>query len=142
DIDAATELDIQVCNVPDYGNEEVSNHALALIFDLSRKISYLNIQTKNNIWDFQVARPIKRLSKQTVGIVGLGSIGLSLTNKLKSIGFHVIGYSRSAKKGLDIDMVTFEQLIEQSDIISIHSSLNNETRNLIDKPVLQRMKEN
>lgn len=140
DLEAATELGIQVCNVPDYGIEEVSDHALTLIFNLAKKVNVLSEQTKNNGWDFRVARPIRRMSKQTIGVIGLGDIGLTLANKLHALGLHVIGYARQSIPGLPFEQVSFEQLIRESDIISIHLPLNEGTRDLIDKDVLAQMK--
>src|SRR5690625_2924227 len=74
DLKAATSKGIQVCNVPDYGVEEVSNHTLTLLLSWSRKIVPLNNYIKQGIWDFKLGRPIQRHSTQTLGVYGFGRI--------------------------------------------------------------------
>ncbi len=140
DVTAATDLGIQVCNVPDYGYEEVSDHALGLILNVSRKIDLLSTHAKNNIWDFRIARPIRRLKDQTLGVLGLGGIGLTLARKAQALGWHVIGHSRKAKRGTGIKTVSFEQLLALSDILSIHLPLNQDTYHLFNKELFRKMK--
>ncbi|WP_080872932.1 C-terminal binding protein [Oceanobacillus timonensis] len=141
DVETATGLGIQVCNVPDYGYEEVSDHALAMLLNLVRKLTMLNNQTKNNIWDFQIARPIKRLKAQTLGVVGLGGIGLTLAKKAQALGINVIGYSRSSKHDLGFETVSFDYLIKHSDIVSIHLPLNDDTYHLFNRNVFSEMQQ-
>ena len=144
DVKAATDLGIQIGNVPDYGVNEVADHALALALAMGRKIVKMNDQVKEKGWDYTPAIPIHRFSTQTCGIVGLGRIGKNLAKKMKALGFHVIAYDPYLQeKGIqeeDIPLVDFDELLQQSDIISIHCPLEG-NENLFDKEAFQKMKD-
>src|SRR5262249_10130677 len=75
DLAAATDHGIPVVNVPDYGTDEVANHAVALLLALARKVARLDRQTRSGRWDVFRIGPVTRLAGQTVGIVGCGRIG-------------------------------------------------------------------
>ncbi len=138
DVDAAAELGIQVCNVPDYGVEEVADHAIALTFNLLRKINLLANSVKNNQWKFQISAPIHRLSTLTIGVVGLGRIGRAYANKAKALGWNVIGYHKRKVDG--IEQVSLEELCRRADVVSIHIPLNEETHYLFDEKLFSIMK--
>lgn len=140
DVEAAAELGIQVCNVPDYGVEEVADHTLALTLNLLRKITLLANAVKNNVWKFEISRPIYRLSTLTFGVVGLGRIGRAYAEKLKALGWNVIAYHRRPVDGFEI--VSLEDVCRRADVISIHLPLNDETRHLFDKKLFSLMKKN
>lgn len=143
DLEAASEYGIQVCNVPDYGTNEVSDHAIALMFALSRKVVELNTYVKNGIWNYQKSIPVFRLQEQTIGVVGLGRIGSAFAAKAHGLGMKVIGcepYFHQGRIPDFVELVSFEQLLEQSDIISVHCPLNEVTTNLFGHKELQRMK--
>lgn len=146
DLEAATEYGVQVCNVPDYGVNEVSNHAFALMMALVRKIVLLDKYVKNNVWDYQKAIPIYRIEEQTIGVIGLGRIGNAFAEKVHAaFGVKVLGYDTGRKKHhypSFIKPVSLEELLKKSDIISVHIPLTNETKNLIGKREFERMKEN
>ena len=145
DIESATKNNVAVCNVPDYGTNEVADHALALIMALARKLPLLIKDTKSNIWAYEKAIPIYRLQEQTAGIVGLGRIGLSLAKKLHGIGLKVIGFDPLAKKEQlpdYIDFVSLDELLAHSDIISLNLPLTKSTENLIDSKEFSKMKNN
>ncbi|MBZ9535822.1 C-terminal binding protein [Cytobacillus oceanisediminis] len=142
DTKAAEECNVQICNVPDYGVEEVSDHALALLFSLTRKITLLSNSVKQNQWDFQISRPITRLKDLTLGVVGLGRIGYALANKAKGLGWNVIGFDNNIQDVEGIEMVSFEELITKSDMISVHVPLNDATHHLFNIDVFKKMKSN
>ncbi len=142
DTKAAEECNVQICNVPDYGVEEVSDHALALLFSLTRKITLLSNSVKQNQWDFQISRPITRLKDLTLGVVGLGRIGYALANKAKGLGWNVIGFDNNIQDVEGIEMVSFEELITKSDMISVHVPLNDATHHLFNIDVFKNMKSN
>ena len=145
DIDSATKNNVAVCNVPDYGTNEVADHALALIMALARKLPLLIKDTKSNIWAYEKAIPIYRLQEQTAGIIGLGRIGLSLAKKLHGIGLKVIGFDPLAKKEQLPDYINFvslDELLSHSDIISLNLPLTKSTDNLIDSKAFSKMKSN
>ena len=145
DIESATKNNVAVCNVPDYGTNEVADHALALIMALARKLPLLIKDTKSNIWAYEKAIPLYRLQEQTAGIIGLGRIGLSLAKKLHGIGLKVIGFDPLAKKEQlpdYIDFVSLDELLAHSDIISLNLPLTKSTENLIDSKEFSKMKSN
>jgi D-3-phosphoglycerate dehydrogenase len=142
DLDAATEFGVQICNVPDYGVEEVSDHALALILNLVRKVNLLSNDVKKGNWDFQISRPIPRLNQLTLGVVGVGRIGSAVARKAQGLGWNVIGYdNKDEKVSGDFEIVDFETLLTKADIISIHTPLNKDTYHLINKETLNKMKD-
>lgn len=144
DLQAASEHGVQVCNVPDYGVNEVSDHAFALIMALARKIVLMNESVKRNEWDYQKSIPIHRLEEQTLGVIGLGRIGNALAEKAHGLGMDVIGFDNSRGRKYFpsfVKSVSFEELLRKSDIISIHIPLNEATRDLISTREFQLMKD-
>ena len=142
DLEAATRYGVQICNVPDYGMNEVADQALALMLALTRKVVLMNDYTRNNKWDYQRSIPIYRHSCQTVGVIGVGRIGTSFVNKVHALGCKVVAYD-PYKKGPSPDFVEFvslEELIKISDVISIHCPSDN-AMNLIGEKELRNMKE-
>lgn len=143
DVKAATDLGIQIGNVPDYGINEVADHALALALTMLRKIVKMNDQVKHQEWDYTSAIPIHRFNELTCGIVGLGRIGKNLAQKMKALGFHVIAYDPYLEKmgtEKEIDLVSFDELLKHSDIVSIHCPLDG-NENLFNKETLKKMKD-
>lgn len=144
DLEAATKYGIQVCNVPDYGTHEVADHAVALMLALTRKIPLMNSQVKNGQWDYQKSIPIYRHREQTVGVVGLGRIGSAFAKKVHGLGMKVIAFDPSKKqKALAEDLqfvefTSFNQLIQTSDIISIHCPSDG-AYHMFDKGVFKAM---
>jgi D-3-phosphoglycerate dehydrogenase len=144
DVAAATQLGVQICNVPDYGTDEVADHALALMMALQRKIVLMTDHTKNTGWDYAKAIPVRRGSTQTVGIVGIGRIGKAFAKRVKSLGFKVIAYDPAYPQKTNdeygfIDPVSMETLLKTSDIISIHCPSDN-ARGLFDDRAFDLMK--
>lgn len=139
-LNAAVEAGIQVCNVPDYGIEEVSDHAIALIFNLVRKIQLLSNSVKKNQWDFQISRPIPRIKDLTLGVVGLGRIGSTTVRKALGLGWNVIGFDHKEVSIPGLEQVSFNKLIEKADIISIHIPLDESTYHLFNQETFKKMK--
>ena len=145
DLDAATEHGVQVCNIPDYGTQEVADHALALMLSLTRKISKMNRSVKNGEWDYQKGIPIYRHSAQTIGIIGLGRIGTEFARRVLALGCRVVVYDPNRNKNSSygfnnqVEFVSFDQLLAESDVISIHCPLDS-AQKLISTVELQKMK--
>lgn len=140
DLDAATDHGVPVVNVPDYGTDEVANHAVALLLALARKIARLDRQTRAGGWDVFRVGPITRLAGRTVGILGCGRIGSSVARKLTGFDVHLRGcdpYLTAFPPG--VMPVSFERLLEESDYLTIHCPLTAETRQLLDASALARM---
>lgn len=135
DVDAATEKGIIVANVTDYSVDEVSDHALALLLSLARKIVKLNHEVKNGVWDFNMGKPVYRLRGKTLGLVGLGRIPQALAKKAQSFGLHVIAYDpyvpAEVANELNVQLVGLNDLFRQSDYISVHAPLTKETKGMI-----------
>lgn len=142
DVKAATKLGVQVCNVPDYGMNEVADHAISLMLALTRKIVLMNDYTRKGNWDYTKSIPIRRNSTLTVGVVGLGRIGRNFAKKAHALDCNIIGYDPFYKptEGFDfITPVSIDQLIRESDIISIHCPLEG-ARDLFDEEAFKKMK--
>lgn len=124
DVPAATELGVQVGNVPDYGMNEVADHAIAMSLAMLRKIVPMNEQTKTKKWDYTTAIPVDRFSDLTCGVVGLGRIGRNFAQKMHALGFRVIGFDpyfrETNETAVYVTPVTFDELVKESDIISLH----------------------
>jgi len=152
DLEAATEHNILAANVPDYCLEEVSDHAMALILASTRKIVKLNHTVKEGGWkkepDPDIQRSIwpkmSRLRGQTLGLVGFGRIPQTLVPKAKGFGMRVIAYDPyvqpSAFESLGVERVELDQLLAESDIISLHSALTAETKHMLGLEQLKKMK--
>jgi D-3-phosphoglycerate dehydrogenase len=140
DVAFATERGIVVTNVPDYCRTEVAEHALALILALARKVAYYHAQTKGGEYDLTAGPGLRRIEGQTLGIVGLGSIGTALAEKAQGIGLCVVAVSRSGRQAPGVRLVSLDELLTQSDYVSLHVPLGDQTRHLIGAEQLRRMK--
>jgi D-3-phosphoglycerate dehydrogenase len=144
DIKAAAEKNIIVCNVPDYCTDEVSDHTIALILSLVRKVPVYSGLVKNGIWDIKSVSPIRRLSTLVLGLAGFGKIAREVARKAKPFGFRIMAFdpyvSPQLAEECGVDLVNFEELIKESDIISIHVPLSKETLHLFDKTKFNLMK--
>lgn len=145
DIAAARERGIAVCNVPDYGTEEVADHAIALAMALCRQLFPLDVEAKRLGWLIRVEPKLRRLRELTFGIVGLGRIGTATALRAKALGFRVVFHDpylpNGADKAVGITRVrSLDELLAQSDVLSLHCPLNDETRHLIAEDELALMK--
>lgn len=146
DLDAAKEKGITVANVPDYGMEEVSNHALALLLSSARKVALLNKEVKKGNWDFKVCVPIHRFNEQTVGVLGFGRIPRHFIEKVKPLGFKTAAYdpfvSAEDMAAVGVQKMDLDEIIGEADYLSIHVPLIDDTYHLINEERLKQMKSN
>ena len=144
DIPKATELGIVVTNVPDYCMDEVTDHALGMILALNRRLVPHNRSVLSGGWDtVALNQPMHRTRGATLGIVGFGRIGRSLADKAVGFGMHILTYDPLIKPGTPLDgvsAVSFDDLLKESDFISLHVPLIPSTENLISAPQLAKMK--
>jgi C-terminal binding protein len=146
DLAAAGEKGIWVCNVPDYGVDEVADHALALMLTCARGLTFADRQLRKSLtpWDYQIAPGLHRLAGATFGIIGLGRIGTAVAMRAKSFRMRLIAYDPYIRDGmdkaLDVTMVSLNELMGDSDIISVHTPLTPETAKIVGAPQLARMK--
>jgi D-3-phosphoglycerate dehydrogenase len=141
DLEAAAEAGIVVTNVPDYSVEEVATHALALILTSLRKILAADRSVREGTWSIDNFRPIRRLSTLTVGLVGYGRIARQIAAPLQALGTNIVAHDPYLELGPDLaPLVSLEELLTTSDIISLHSPLTDETRGMIGAEELESMK--
>jgi D-3-phosphoglycerate dehydrogenase/C-terminal binding protein len=148
DIAAARERGIPVCNVPDYGTEEVADSALAMALSLARGTHFLNSRLQRGVgeWNVDPAKPIHRLRDRVFGIVGCGRIGTAAALRAKAFGFDVVFHDPylpdGVEKALGVRRVrTLNELLQQSFVLSLHCPLTDETRGLIGVEEISRMPE-
>jgi D-3-phosphoglycerate dehydrogenase / 2-oxoglutarate reductase len=144
DIPAAAELGITVTYVPDYCMHEVSDHAMALLLALARKIPLSNALVQAGRWDMPAVVPIHRLAGRVLGLVGFGNIPRALAPKAKAFGLRVVTHdpyvSQQALAAAGVESVSFDRLLEISDFVSIHAPLMPATRGLFNAEVFRKMK--
>lgn len=144
DIQAATENNICVANVRDYCIDEVSTHAVALILAITRKITVLNRETKLGNWSYKNMGSVRNLRGLTLGLNSFGKIAQQVAERMAPFGLNIIAYdpfmpaSVAAAKGVQI--VSFDELIERSDIISTHVPDIDGTQGMFNKDVFKKMK--
>jgi phosphoglycerate dehydrogenase-like enzyme len=145
DIAAAREHGIAVCNVPDYGTEEVADHAMALALALCRQLFALDQEAKQLGWLIRVEPKLRRLRGLTFGIVGLGRIGTATALRARAFGFRVLFYDPHLPNGVDKALGisrarSLDEVLAAADVLSLHCPLNEETRHLIAERELALMK--
>ena len=143
----AAERGIPVANVPDYGTEEVADAAIAHLLAFLRGTHILNsrLQRGEGAWSYDQVQPLGRIRGQTLGLVGIGRIGTAAALRAKALGFHILFHDPYAPDGIDkalgISRVeTLAELLAESDAISLHCPLTQETHHLIDDAALAAMK--
>lgn len=144
DVAAATQAGIVVTNVPDYCIDEVSDHALAMLLALARRLVQADRSVRAGAWSVSALAPIHRLRGRTLGLVGFGKIARALAQKARALGLEVLAYdpylSREFVEAQGARPVGFEELLQRSDFISIHVPLTPETRHLFDDAAFQKVK--
>lgn len=144
DIEAANAKGIYVCNVPDYGVDETSNHAISMILALARKLPVIMADVKRGNWGLECGKPMHRFAGSTLGLVGLGRIATAIAEKMAAFHLHIITYdpyvseAHAAETG--VTLVDFETLCRTSDYISIHCPSTDENYHLMDREVFRMMK--
>ena len=144
DIRTAAELGITVTYVPDYCMAEVSDHAMALILALARKVPYSNALVQAGRWEMPAVVPLRRLKGQVLGLIGFGNIPRALAPKAKAFGFEVITHDPYIAKDVlaaaGVAGVSFDELLARSDFISVHAPLLPATRGLLNAAAFAKMK--
>jgi D-3-phosphoglycerate dehydrogenase len=137
DVEAATDNNILLVNIPDFCLEEVSNHAIALLLACAKKIPRLNSLVKEGRWREakQAQSPMESVHGQTLGIIGCGNIGRTTASKARCFGLGILGYDPYIDKSLagqfDITLTSLPELLERSDYVSVHTALTQETYHLV-----------
>jgi len=140
-IPAATARGIPVTNCPDYCIPEVADHTLGLILALARRIGYLHQETKQGRYSLKEVQGMRRLSTQTLGLFGLGRTGREVAVRAQAFGLHVIAHTASGSDhGTGCPMVSFEQLLSESDFLSLHAPLTPATRQRFSRDEFRQMR--
>ncbi len=144
DLAAATNASIVVTRVPDYCIDEVSDHTMALLLALARKIPLANSRVHAGRWEMPAVVPIYRLRGSVLGLVGFGRVPQLVAPKAKAFGLRVVSYdpfvSEEIMHRAGVEKVDFSKLVKVSDHISIHTPLVPETNHLFNADVFCRMK--
>ena len=147
DLAALSAAGIPFANNPDYGTEEVADHALAMILSLHRRLFEHDARARayTSGWQVHSLKPLSRSNRATVGVVGVGRIGTAVVNRLKPFGFRILGYDPGQPPGHE-KAIGYERtdqlddLFAQSDIVTLHCPANAQTRGLLNAENLARLK--
>lgn len=152
DLVKTKDKNIIVTNVPDYCLDEVSDYAMSLMLSLLRHIPTYDKHVRKGIWDIQSIitesgfPQMRRLSTQTLGIVGFGKIARGVAKKARAFGFRMLTFdpyvTEDVAKEYDVELVDLDTLLKESDIVSIHSPLTKETRHMFNLDTFNKMKSN
>jgi len=144
DLEAATRAGIVVTKVPDYCIDEVSDHAMALLLSLIRKIPASSARAHAGRWDMPAVVPIHRLRGTVLGLMGFGRIPQLVAPKAQAFNMKVVAYDpyvpAPVMEKAGVGRVEFAELLKVSDYVSIHSPLLPETRHLFNADVFRQMK--
>lgn len=151
DIEAASESGVCVCNVPDYGIEEVADTTLALVLSLFRQTTFLHQhlhagEVHHTFTDFtNRAHASRRMRGKTMGLIGMGNIGMAVVTRVKAFGMNVKIYDPYLRPGTDralgiVQVSTLKDLISGSDCVSLHCPLTPETKHIINAETLKLFK--
>jgi D-3-phosphoglycerate dehydrogenase / 2-oxoglutarate reductase len=145
DVDAATRSGVLVANVPDAITVDVANHAMALILAVNRQVVQLDAFVRDGTWARTRRRPpqdmvLHRPEAQTLGLLGFGRIARATARLARPFGYSVIAHDPYATAAEGVDLVSLEDLLRRSDVLSVHVFLSPETHHLLDAGRLALMK--
>ncbi len=145
-VEAVKKKNLIVCNTPDYAMEEVSDTAIGMLLNITRGLNFYDYTARKSLEKWKKNTPIKQIKRNknyNIGSLGAGRIGSVFIKKAENLGFKVLYYDPYLKNNLSYGL-RIEELsifLEKSDIISIHTPLTDETRNLIDEKFIQKVKD-
>ncbi len=148
DIDAATDLDIKVCNVRGYAAQSVAQHVFALLLELTNRISDHAQSVLNGHWGYQddfsyTLSPTIGLANKTIGIYGFGQIGKKVAVIAQAFDMQVVAHHRHPErdKQAGVEFVSFDDMMKKSDVVSLHAPLSAENQGIINTESLNKMKQ-
>ena len=149
DVEAAREYNISVSNVPSYGTGAIAQQAVALLLEITNHVAYNDAEVRKGrrgvqkgdwcFWDY----PNIELEHKTIGIIGLGRIGQYMARAAFAFGMHIVAYDKNESlemKQLGVQYVDLDTLLSVSDVISLHCPLFRETKNIINRETIAKMK--
>lgn len=142
DIDACTKLGIWVANAAGVNAQAVAEHVMALMLSYYKNIPFLDTFMKSSMDESQLYYTGSELKGKTIGIIGLGAVGKKVAEFCRVFDMNVLAYARNTVVYSDgfVKITDFDTLISLSDIVSVHVSLNQQTKHLINKEVFKKMK--
>jgi D-3-phosphoglycerate dehydrogenase len=144
DVKAATERRIPVVYVPGMGAHAVAEAGVALILALAKNLAYWDSEMKRGNWQARFHSQPRDVAGSVIGIVGLGNIGSALAELLQPFHAQLVAYdpvvSAERAEQLGVELISLEELLEQSDFVSLHAPLIPATRGLFNRKALERMK--
>lgn len=140
DLKAAKEADIKVLRVPSYSPEAVAEYAMGLLLTVNRNIHRAYVRTRDFNYNINGLMGIDLVGK-TAGVIGTGKIGQMMIDILKGFKMHILAYDPYPVKGLDAEYVDLDRLFRESDVISLHCPLTQDTRHIINKKNIEKMKD-
>lgn len=147
DIDYAYEKNIPVTNISKYCVKEVADYTVGMILMLNRRLLQFNISVKRDKeWNFELFPEMNRLENNTIGLLGFGNIPKLVTERLKAFGCRVIAYdpyadAKRAKDEYNVELLSLDEVLQQSDMISIHLPSNHVTYKIINDDNIGKMKD-
>jgi lactate dehydrogenase-like 2-hydroxyacid dehydrogenase len=147
DIASARKFAVPISNTPDVLNEATADIAFLLMLSVARKAFYMHKTIERGEWTF--FDPLKHLGQEiygkTLGVFGLGRIGFEMAKKAKyAYGMNIIYHNRSsnvkAEEALQAKYVTLDELLRQSDVVTVHANLSEETKEIFDRNAFEKMK--
>jgi len=133
DLDSAKEHGIAVCNIRGYCTRSVTEHVFAMLLTLAHSLNSYVAVVRDGAWQksrdaCMLTYPVRELSTMTMGIVGHGELGAGVARKARDFDMNVIVSARPGADGVEDGRVSFDELLERSDVISLHCPLNDQTR--------------
>jgi D-3-phosphoglycerate dehydrogenase len=148
DVDFATRRGILVCNVPDFCLNEQAEHAMTLLFAFARRLPYMMGAMRRGDWSARHHPEVHRLAGRTLGLVGFGASAQAVARRAAAFDVRLLAWARNPDKygeraaSLGVQLRELDRLLVESDFVSIHLPLVNETRHLLDSRRLGLMKRN
>jgi len=146
DVDAATEAGIVVTNVPDVFIEEVADHAMMLLLACARRVKLMDKLVKDGDWykGRPILNDVPRLWGQTLGLISFGNVARAVARRATAFGLHIIAYDPYVTElkmtGEGVEPVSYTELLERSDYLSVHPGLNQASRGMLSSDQFKLMK--
>lgn len=152
DVAAATRCGVAVCNVPDYGVQEVASHAFALFMALTRKLKLMDRSVEQGVWNYELSIPIYRYSEMTVGVAGFGRIGRTFAKMAHDLGCKIMVHDVMFSPNLSdvererysipdyVTLTSLEEMLAACNAISLHVPMSKENGGYIQKAQLEMMR--
>lgn len=146
DLAAASRRGICVTNIPAYSTQSVVQHVFALILERCSRVAHHDTRVKTGAWENNDMfcfwdYPLVEIAGKTLGILGLGQIGSGVAKVANAFGMKVLAYTRTGKEVEGVECVSLNELLEKSDILTLHTPLTDATKGIINQETIKKMKD-